>query len=1222
MGGTEWAEHSSKGTAPPFQLCPVVRIGSVRMSFRLWVLSVVLALVVAAPVAAQAPSPLDLVRGMREAGMSDLAMEYLKEIENKPISENDKKAISLERARCLLDLAEVEPDESTRTSMIGEAKEGFSDFLLKNPSHPRASEASIALARLTSIEAKSQLNRARRIEVGDDDKLKTQQRAESEAARPLFLLASKRFADAAKQINAKLKDGSIEPSLQLSLKREAFDADLAAAINHYYMADTFLSGDTKDTIDRSKFLDEAREGFGQLAKGSPLSRTVWIARAWMAEVLMDQSKPNEAENEFKTILATNLPEAEDGKRMVRFFQVRRMYLIALQEHSPAKIQAAEKELRSWLTRYGGNIAKPSPETMSFRYYLAYTLQLQGELASPKPKVGPLVVGVTARRQFEEAEKLYRVLSQSDNDYTLRASRNRMHVVRMLLGEAERLPGDYNSFEAAQMAALIQMAKLSDAEKEIPNLAGNVEKRANEQRPLAAIGLELTKRSIENGLKDRKFRIVALLERARELATDKDNVGDVNDNMLRLVYYYQLNDQPYQAAVLGEYMARTVKSTGGKSSLAGMVAINAYLNAARMVRVDPTDPDNKAVLEAVLSARKADRERAARLAHFLDEKFPNDTATDRARHLLASLFVEDKRFDLAFTMIVRVRPGYEQIASARLLEGYIATQLIASPAKDMPLPSGGKPHIFRRATEDLKRVVRPASTAREEEVRQYLSVRARLATLYLAQFRAEDKEAEAAGPGYEKALEIADEIIGSVPTFDCFKAVEAGKLNPKGMEMHNQGLDIRARAIYLRGKTLVDAKDHDWEKAAAAIEPAIAEVDKTGAMYDETMKRWAGGEGDAGDDPATAKQKANVAALARAVDRTRREIVMIGFKLKVRQGKPDEANKMLDLLAKAGGTIEENQPTLEFMARDLAAQIQLLKKAGQAAEAKAMGDGLAILLKRLSAVPNLPTASIIFLGQTLYLVEEYEEALKEFAKIPLPVSPKPAANNGPMPKLPAEWWKVDPNTLENNPDKKKFLDQIRDYRPAQLFTARCLHGLNKLSEAEALLTAAIGTAEKQGYAYSSLDFRRELAQVYEGKGAAIADANLAKAEWSKAINEWTIRARFIRTELTRMKDPTPDQEYQAKNRFFEAFFDTQRCLIQAQTQLLKGNPKLAQAFTDVGKKIADLETTNKIAEQEKKGDGILAPDVWNRFCDLLDKYPELKNAYKAAGGKFFLERPKE
>ena len=295
--------------------------------------------------------------------MPDLALEYLKEIENSPLPEDDKKAISLERAKCLLDSAEDEPDEGTRTSMVGEAKDGFRDFLLQFPNHPRSSEASIALARLTAIDAKTQLNKARRIEVGDDEKLREEQRKESQAARPLFTLASKLFADAAQQINKKLADPSLDPRLRVSLSREAFNAELAAAINQYNLASTFLDTNAKSVGERADTLDKARKVFGELARGPATSRTVWVAKAWMAEMLMDQSKVTEGETEFKAILAASMAEAADGKRFVRFFQVRRNYLNALAEKSPAKLQTAEKELRAWLASYGGGSNPPPNQSL-------------------------------------------------------------------------------------------------------------------------------------------------------------------------------------------------------------------------------------------------------------------------------------------------------------------------------------------------------------------------------------------------------------------------------------------------------------------------------------------------------------------------------------------------------------------------------------------------------------------------------------------------------------------------------------------------------------------------------------------------------------------------------------------------------------------------------------------------------------------------------------------
>ena len=791
--------------------------------------------------------------------MADLAVEYLRELEGKPLSPADRASLPLERARCLLDAAEDEAEEGTRSSLIGEAKEAFSDFIAKNPGHPRAAEASLAIARLISIEARAQLNRARRMEIppvptnddparGEKEKERdaaiARQREEARKAHPLFVSASKRFAEAAQHLKTRLEDKTLPPFTRQNLSREAFDAELAAAINHYNLAETIVAADSSATQERVKYLDQARAGFARLAKGPPTNRMAWVARAWMAETLMDQSRPNEANPEFDAILKSAVLEAEDGKRLVRFFQIRRSYLAAVQSRSPAELRAAESALRAWLEQYGSS-RKPTAEVIAARYYRAFTLQLQGELSLPAaPKDGRTqVIPAAVRNQFTEAEKIYRGLAQSDNDYTLRATRNRMFVVRKLLGEADRPAADYDTFESAQLASLIQIAKLGEAERALEVATARRNELASAGgKPLALLGAEAKRLRAESEIPERKDRILALLERARELASPQDNPGDLTDILLRLVYFYQSANQPHRAAVLGEHVART-KASAGKSATAGLMAINGYMSATAQVKVDRRDPARIDDAEAAAAGfRKADRDRAVELARYLDKTFPNDLATDAARHRLAVLLVQDRHFDQAFDYVTRIRAGYAQLTEARNLEGFIAAQLI-SGAKDLPLPAGGKLAVYRRATEDIARVVRPSTQAAEDEVRGYISARVRLGVLYLAQSRA-DEEQERSASGFDRALALADELLAVLPTFECLiEPLGAAKkdLNLDGRELQLLAQDLRTRAHFLRCRALVDGGPDKLAAATAAIEPVIADVSKGGALLNEKMKQWVGGE---------------------------------------------------------------------------------------------------------------------------------------------------------------------------------------------------------------------------------------------------------------------------------------------------------------------------------------------------------------------------------------------
>ncbi len=1189
------------------------------MSSRSWFWSAALVFATAGPAAAQAPSPLDLAPGIREAGFPDLALEYLKEIEPK-LSAAEKAMLPLERAKCLLEAAEEEPDEGTRTSMVNEAKVAFDNFLATSANHPRAAEASLALAKLTSVEAKAQLNRARRMDVppredaGYDGAI-AKQRVELEKARPLFLLASTRFAAAAAAMKAKLETLPANDPLKASISREMFDADLAAALNEYYLSDTFLVTDAKATVERDTYLEKARKRFEDLSKGPPTSRTVWIGKAWMAEVLADQRKEADAKAEFDAILLAPRVEAEEGKRLVKFFQIRRLYLDALNERNPVKLAAVEQQLRGWLGRYG-NTQKPSTEVIAARYYLAYALQWQGMIAIAKLPAGSTVkLPDSARAQFDTAEKLYRSLSQSDHDYTDRSAKNRMYVVRRLLGEADKSVSEYPTFESAQMAALIQMAKLSDVDKMLDG--ARVEE--DESAPFW-LGLKQKANIIrlEEEGKDRKHRVVALLERARELATDKDNQADVTDNLLRLVYFYDKTDQPHQAAILGEHIARTtLKSTGGKAAIAGLMALNGYAIATAKIPNEVKDATQaEAVAAAAASARKIDRDRAIQFALFLDEKFPNDSATDNARHRLAFLLRDDGKLDQAFQTIVKIRPGYTALLAARQFEGSLASELINPRDKDAaaPLSAERKKAIYRQAIGDLSRVNKPALAASKEDVQGYVRCRLRLAFLFMTQSRA-DEETEKTTPGYDRALGVADELIASIPSFNICQTKDK-QPTLEGLELTYQAQDLHTRSLYLRAKSLVDEKK--FEEAGTIISGATGDISKP--LYDDKMKKWAAGPGDAGDEPAIATRKSDVAKLASGVDRIRRDIVMVGFKLRCVQGNPAEAGKMLQLLKDAGGGVETNQASLELMARELAARIGELKKENKAKEAADLGAGLNLLLTEFTSLKELPIPTILFLGTTFYQIGEWTKAEAEFKKIKPPS--QPGWDKRPLIDFPQEI-------------RGQLSKEIGQYRFAYLYIAKCLRGATKFADAEKLLQDAIGTAEKQGFAYSSLDFRKELATVYETKAAATADAKGANAEWGKALKEWTTLFQFAQSAVKNQLKPdsAPEMVKQVKSHYFDSYFEIQRVLATANTQLIKDPTKLATSFETGGKKILDLETINKFNDVKqvpgpegkmvpiKAGTELISFDVWTRYCDLLDKYPQLKAGYQKQGGKFFLERPK-
>ena len=1154
-----------------------------------------------------AANPLDLVRGLRDHGMADLALELLKDLEKKPGSPAEKAEIPLERARCLLEAADDEPDEGTRTSLIGEAKDGFTAFLLANPDHPRGDEAALALARLAALDAKAQLSKARKVELPDEGdaargEAVKKQKAEAGLARAMFKTASDKFKTAAARIDARIKTAATPPARR-ALALTKYDAELAAAVNQFALADTFLHPDTAEKVARAAEIDKARESFRALdADPDAPARVGFVARAWMAECEFEKNEPVVAKAANDRLLAETRADAEDGKRTVRFFQVRRR---TIEAQSKADYEAAEKDARAWLAQYG-SVRRAQGEAVAVTWYLGLTVKLLGDAAMPTPPKAatptttpPLTVA--ARGRYVEAEKLFRKVSQTDNEYAARATRQRTVVVRRLLGEADKPAAEYATFEDAQMASLIQMSKATEAEKD----GGK-----------------------EAEVKDRRLKIVALLERSRRLATDRDNPADVAEVLIRLIYFYQLTDQPLQAAVLGEHVARTVKSTGGKSSAAGSLGVNGYVKATGQIKTTEAG--------AAATARKADRDRAVRLARFLDEKFPNDAPTDAARHQLAALLNDDGKPVEAFDVLLKVRPGYAGIGSVRLFEGAVATQLLYP--KDSPLPAERKRDVFRRAAADLEKLTLapPDAAADADAVRLYFTARSRLALLYILQPRV-DPEGEKTDPGYAKSKRVAEDALARVPAFAALTRTggDAKALTPDGWEMKLLTEDARTKAVILEGQTLFFQRKYDEAYGvigkvlaemrengpyAQAVERATAVKDKPEEKKDPKPDDKAPApkkddktpdakkdapppapkEDDAplddGPPDAAAGNTARLVELAGKVDKRRLELVVMALKLRVRQGKAEEGVEQLELLKQFGGSIEQNIPTLQQVTGEMAGQIVGLRQAGKADEAKALADGFAKLLNKLSAEPNLPPTVHLFLGQSLALVGEFGKAEEALNKIPAPapeVMLKPLA--------------------EVKDDERRAV-LLR--RRATLELVRVLRQSKKYAEGEAVLAAAMGTQQKQGWAFPSLEFRKEVAYLYEAKGADLADIKTSNTEWGKAVKEWaslvSITTKRMQTEPKGANGEVDNAAVlRNKNAYYEAFFDYNRCIVKANMHLLKDNPKLAKTFETVGKKFADLEKTAGTTMND---------EVRELYWHLLADIPQLLGGYTAAGGELFLKYP--
>jgi hypothetical protein len=248
-----------------------------------------------------------------------------------------------------------------------------------------------------------------------------------------------------------------------------------------------------------------------------------------------------------------------------------------------------------------------------------------------------IVSLTAagKALLEDANKRYKELAETDNEYADRAQRRRL-TNQLLMLEAEGRGGDpplrsVNTLEQGYLAAQIQLARIYDLEKS--NQPAD-KKEAEEKR--------------------RAKSATQYLERGLRLAGPKDTPRDVFDAQMLLVRFLTQSERAVEAAVLGEALARNNPKLP-KASLAAQLAVYAYNTAlARLKAAGGSDED-----------AEADINRIKQLALFADATWPNDGPTDAVRHILA--FYQgnrDKDYDAAWKTYSRIGPGYPDLCQAR------------------------------------------------------------------------------------------------------------------------------------------------------------------------------------------------------------------------------------------------------------------------------------------------------------------------------------------------------------------------------------------------------------------------------------------------------------------------------------------------------------------------------------------------------------------------------
>ncbi len=1113
---------------------------------------------------AQLDSPLKLVRGLRDAGMADLALERLEELKAKPgaLSPEELKVLPLDVAGIRLEQALQEVEDGKRLALTAQAQGEFEAFIKANPAHPKTAEANIRIAQLIAVNAKGLLSKGRRIEN------KEARAIEFSKVRPEFDKAIARYQGAITALEARIKPMDAKDPLAVELTTTLLQAMLDAAILIYEKSKTFIG--EGEGPKQSEEIQKAQKAFGKLADRYSNEKSGYLAAVWQLQCDFEITDPAKATKSMEGFVVANRAnrEAGDAVRQAQFFLIEHLDRSDNKDPITQKLRV-EYAATEWLKRYPE--ARNSREGLRARFlYLGLAKQ---DRAKPGVKTDPKTgqassITPEARVLLEAANRVYAELAETDNEFSDRAALYRLRNIVALLdaaGAGKDTPiTAIRTLEQGYLAAQVQQARILQLrdkpetggtginlddpkmpkdppkgkdpapKKEAPK--AKEDPKAKELAEMVEEEDDPKKPKPKTEAQRRVDLAIAYLERGLSMVTAKDGPRDVVNAQLLLALFFKEANRAVEAAVLCEGVARNnPKMT--KGALAAQIGVDSYNTAYEKLKGSVNKSDE---------ALAADVTRIKALAEFADKTWPNEPPTDGVRQSLAFHLNKEKNYEGAWAALSRVSAGYPNVSQVRWAQG-VALYYMVNPERGPKYRDDLQKNITTHAGQwtqtigQLEALPEPAAATDPQRAAAYLLARTTLAQLYYM------------GGDYAKCEATAKAAAAS--------AVKLTALDPG--QRADLIADARAqffRSVAARGAEFVRAKE--FGKVAEVLDPEVTNITKE-------LKEPAG-------SASTAAEKMRAA---------QRSLVILAMTASVQDKKVDRASELLGVLQSGGGSIEANILVMQQLVSSIRGQIDGLKKENKEAEAKELSDSFTQFLDKIATDPTkLPNSLVTFLGHGYDSVGESVKAFNLYGQ----VITKPFVNPGKTDEEKAEAEKANGVFV-----RRLQFEQVRALRQAG--------GESNLKTAMGLMRDMIGDpiaakAPPKGWGYNNVIMRKEYIFLLEDQK----QFNAAIKNWEKLSKE------FVPTVPGPPKEGDKDGATKAAKRqtFFDLNYEVQRASAKAYANMALSPPagwtkeKIDGKLTDIGQKLFNLTDTNKDINAELR----------DKIAALVAEYPQVKKKY--------------
>ena len=569
---------------------------------------------------AAADEPVEaFVDALRQRQMYDEAIDYLDLLPGHPhLAENVKQRALYEQGVTMLESALRLTDLGARETQLFKANELFAKFQTSFPRHELAAAAKNQSANILIERGRAKVELARQ---------STPKEPPLAEARELFEQARVQFTAAEQELDAQWKQFpklAAEKDLQTQKRQVAGDLAqvrmLRAGID-YELAKTFALR----SADAKKHLKAAARSFAAIDEAYRTRAAGLLARLWEGRCYQEMDELKQALGCYQELM--DLPAGPDTRSIKT--KSTRQALECWTQDSEKKYQEAIERGERWEKEMGGS--QNDPDALAIRYLTALAYQAQSNALPSKDPNRKKLAGVA--RQFVGS------VAEHPGEYQRPA---KMLLVALGGNKDNKKPKESKT-DPATFAEAIEHGNQAREQVQEMDLAL---KLAEEKSDKAAV----------DNLKRQKRESIAAARAAYQLALTlsdkKTDVEELNSARWYLCYFAWDAGQYYDAAVMGDFLARRYPDSlaGRKGAL---VALYAYMRLYA---------ENKAAEKDFEASRLQD------MAQYMFKAWPEGEEADEAALTLLNFAAAQKQLDKVQEYLAKVSATSPRRGQAELRAG--------------------------------------------------------------------------------------------------------------------------------------------------------------------------------------------------------------------------------------------------------------------------------------------------------------------------------------------------------------------------------------------------------------------------------------------------------------------------------------------------------------------------------------------------------------------------